>query len=393
MRTKKLSPYIGFLILNFTFFMMDTTSGYFSIYLNEIGLTKTNIGMITAVSSLVALLFQPTLGLIADRVKSKNSMLQGTILVTALLYPLVLLNKDVKYILLVYTGYTVLRRCQPSLNTSMSLEYVEQSGQSYGPIRMMGAIGYALMMAIVAQVSKKSTQTTFFAYSAICLINVLLIFLLPPSRGHQSAGNRQPFSLVLKNKPVIKLIAFAMIMSLAQGLYFSFFAIFFTEELGGSNALYGTMLSMAALCEIPFLFFADRMIKKIGTKRMLFIIALLDGGRWLATFFITSPYPQMLIQAMNFLNILMTVSVSMKLSRLVIPQFKTTVLTLATTAQTVTSLLISSFLGGVFADMLGIRSLFLGAGVLSVITALVFHFIIFKDSLDELPVAPISVEG
>lgn len=390
MKKKWVSPYVAFLLFNFAFFMMDTTSGYFSIYLNEIGLTKTNIGTITAAASLVSLLFQPTIGLIADRTRSKSRMLQSIIVCTALLYPLILLSTNVLYILAIYIAYTVLRSSQASINTSMSLEYVEQTSTRYGPIRMMGAVGYALMMALVGQISKIGTQSTFFAYTAICFINVLLIFLLPKMPGHQQKGKRQPFRLVLNNKTIIKLIVFGTIMSLAQGMYHSFFAIFFTQELGGSNALYGTMLSISALCEIPFLFFADRLIQKIGTKRVLFIIALLDSARWTGTFFVTSPYVQMGIQSLNFLNILMQVALTMKMSQSVTPEFKTTVQTLFVTVRTVVSLLFSSLLGGILADAVGLRPLFLISGAISLAAAIIFQFFVFKDSLSDKPASPLS---
>lgn len=383
MKKRPFPPYAGFMLFNFVFFMMDTASGYLSIYLNEIGMTKTNIGMLTAVSALIALLFQPSLGLLADRSSSKNKVLGISILFTAVLYPLILLSVNVFYILLILTLYSILRRCQPSINNSMSLEFAETSGRHYGPIRMMGAVGYALMMAVIGQVSKISTQSTFYAYTAICLMNVLFLLLLPKMQGHQRDGKKQPLKKVFENKTIVKLIAYTTIMSLAQGMYFSFFAIFYTEELGGTNALYGTMLSIAALCEIPFLFYSDRLITKIGTKRMLFIISMLDALRWAATFFVRSPYVQIAIQSMNFLNILMQVAVNKKMNSSVEPAFKTTAQTLSATVQTVVSLLISSFFGGILADLIGLRPLFLMSGALSLAAGLVFYFIIFKDSLSD----------
>ncbi len=381
MARKGVPPYTGFLIFNMVFFMMDTASGYFGIYLNEIGISKTNIGMIMAVSSMVALGFQPALGLLADRAASKNLVLQTIILCTAVIYPLILLSKDIAFILIVYTAYTVVRRAQPSLNSSISLEYAEGSGRDYGPLRMMGAIGYAGMMLVIGYVANIGTRLTFYAYSIICLLNILLVFLLPKVHGHQRKGNRQSLGLILKSKPVIKLIAFAMMMSLAQGLYHSYFSIFFTSDLGGSSALYGVMLSISALCEIPFLFYADRIIRKLGTKRVLFLICLADSARWFATFLVRTPGAQIVIQAMNFLNILMSVTVSLKLSQLAAPQFKTTVQMLTVTVQTVASLMISTFFGGMLADSFGIRPLFLLAGGISLLTAFVFHFFVFKDSL------------
>ena len=151
-------PYLAFLLFNAAFFMMDTTNGYFQIYLNGIGLTKTMIGTITGTASLVALVFQPVFGVMTDSAKSKNRVLQGMVLMSALLYPLILLNKSFIYILLVYTGYAILRNFQHPLNTTLSVEYSEQSGKPYGPIRMMGAVGYALMMSIVGAVSAQEQR-------------------------------------------------------------------------------------------------------------------------------------------------------------------------------------------------------------------------------------------
>lgn len=87
-------PYIAFLLFNAAFFMMDTTNSYFQIYLNDIGMTKTMIGTITGTASLVALVFQPVFGVLTDSAKSKSRVLQGMVLLSAILYPLILLNKN-----------------------------------------------------------------------------------------------------------------------------------------------------------------------------------------------------------------------------------------------------------------------------------------------------------
>jgi len=375
--------YVGFLIFNAAFFMMDTTQSYFNIYLNQIGITKTGIGLITAVSALVALCFQPMLGLTADRTKSKNRMLQGLILLSAILYPLILVSENFLYILVVFTAFTMIRRFLPSMNNSMTLEYVQANHIQYGPLRMMGAISYSAVMILVGRIADIGTRYTFYAYCVICALNILLIFLLPPIHGHRHTGDTHRFSEVLKNKTILKLLAFAALMSMAQGMFFSYYSIYFTTDLGGTALQYGLVLSIAAFCEIPFLFFADRIIRRLGTKRMLFIICLLSFVRWMATFLIVDPGWQMAVQMLNFLNILTTVAVSIKLSQLAAPQFKTTVLTMAATVQTIASLLISSFLGGLLADAIGIRALFLIAAVISLLTGLAFFYIIFQNSLDQ----------
>ena len=99
---------------------------------------------------------QPVFGAMLDRSASRTRVLQGLILLTAAMYPLLLLNSGFAYILAVYTVYNVFRRLQPAVNTALSVEFAERNGRDYGPIRMMGAIGYTVMMALISFASVTS---------------------------------------------------------------------------------------------------------------------------------------------------------------------------------------------------------------------------------------------
>ncbi|MDR2657157.1 MAG: MFS transporter [Oscillospiraceae bacterium] len=379
----RIRPYTAFLLFNLVFFMMDTAGGYFNMYLDGIGMSKTSIGLVTSISALVAMMFQPALGGFADRAKSKTRTLAGAILLTALLYPMLLISKSIWWLLPAYTIYSIFRRFQPSLNTSISLEFSEVTGGRYGPIRMMGAIGYAGTMAVMGGIADLGVNWTFWAYTVVCLINVGAIMLLPDIGLKESATVRSPTLALLRRKPVLKLVVYAMLMSLAQGLFFSYFSIYLTQDLGGSPGLYGMILSAAAVCEIPFLFFADRILRKLGAKRMLLLIGLTGSLRWFCTYWVQDPVMQTPVQSLNFLNILRQVTVSLVLSRMVPPQFKTTAQTIVNMVMSIASLTVSSLLGGVLADALGIRPLFLIAGVLTCVTAVGFHVFVFGNDLTE----------
>lgn len=375
-------PYVAFLLFNAAFFMMDTTNSYFQIHLNNIGFTKTMIGTITGTASLVALVFQPVFGVLTDSAKSKSRVLQGMVLLSALLYPLILLNKSFIYILLIYTGYAIFRNFQHPLNTTLSVEYSEQSGRPYGPIRMMGAVGYALMMSLVGMVSAQEhgVEKTFILYSGICLLNILLIFLLPPMKGHnrKSEGKKISPMVLFQSKPILTLILFQILINVFSNLCRSYFGLYFTDDMGGSNALYGTMLSVAAAIEIPFLFMADRFLKKLGPKRMLFILGAVTALRWIICFFAKGTGTLFAVYCGNFISILETITFSLLLSRMVAPQLKTSVQTLSATIQNVASILISSYLGGMLADWIGIRPLFLVSGVMVALVTVVFCGFVFK---------------
>lgn len=381
---KKLTvpPYAAFLLFNAVFFMTDTMMSYFQIYLNDIGFTKTMIGTITGTASLVALVFQPIFGAATDSAKSKNRILQLMLLLTAILYPLILLNKNFIYILVVYTCYAVFRNFQHPLNTTMSVEFSERSGKPYGPIRMMGAVGYAIMMSIVGWVSSTQygEEKTFLLYSGVCILNILIIFLMPTMKGYnrKSEGKKISPLTLFKNKPILMLIAFQIMLNVSSSLCRSFFGIYFTDDLGGSNQLYGTMLSIAAAIEIPFLFLSDKILKKLGPRLMLFLMGILTSARWLTCFFFPSTTALFIVYCGNFINILEGVAYALLLSRMVAPQLKTSVQTLSATVQNVVGIFLSSYLGGFLSDLVGIHPLFLVSGILVALVTIIFCGFVLK---------------
>lgn len=380
-------PYAAFLLFNAVFFMTDTMMSYFQIYLNDIGFTKTMIGTITGTASLVALVFQPVFGAMTDSAKSKNRILQLMLLLTAILYPMILLNKNFIYILVVYTGYAVFRSFQHPLNTTMSVEFSERSGKPYGPIRMMGAVGYAIMMSIVGWVSSTQygEEKTFILYSIVCILNILIIFLMPTMKGYnrKSEGKKISPLTLLRNKPILILIAFQILLNISSSLCRSFFGIYFTDDMGGSNQLYGTMLSVAAAIEIPFLFLSDMILKKLGPRKMLFLMGILTSARWLTCFFAQGTTTLFIVQCGNFINILEGVAYALLLSRMVAPQLKTSVQTLSATIQNVAGILFSSYLGGMLSDLIGIRPLFLVSGILVATVTIVFCGFVLKFDVEK----------
>ncbi len=379
-RKKTLSAYAAFLVFNAAFFMMDTVNSYFSIYLNDLRFTKTMIGAVTSVSSLAAMAAQPIFGALLDRSASRTRTLQGLILLTAAMYPLLLLGRSFVYILAMYTVYFVFRRLQPAINTALSVEYAEQAGRDYGPIRMMGAVGYTAMMIPVSYIAgtEGGVIKMFWVYSLICLVNVLLLFLLPPMPGHnrkKGGENVSPLSLI-KNRSVMFLILYHVLIAASNGIGHTYFPIFATSDMGKSNALYGIMVTVGSLTEIPFLFLADRIIRRLGAAKTVALLGILTAVRWGNAYLAAGTGQLFVTQGLNFVNILEGVVIAVLISRRVRPEVKTVAQTLVATVQGVVGILVSSLLGGILADRFGIRPLFLISACLSAATSLVFFFVL-----------------
>ena len=212
----------------------------------------------------------------------------------------------------------------------------------------MGALGYSLVMFLVGQIAGipgKGTQLTFFTYTIFCAVNILLIFLCRRFRditgcSMGAAVSRQaPCS---ESRTPSAAHCLYDVLCPGAGVVFLVLLYLFHQRSWGLQRAHGTMLSVGAFCEIPFLFIADRLSRKVGAKKILLILGILSGTRWLLTYLISTPQGQFGVQMLNCINMLNSVTVSITLSRLVAPQFKTTVQTLPVTFESVVSIIISS---------------------------------------------------
>lgn len=77
------------------------------------------------------------------------------------------------------------------------------------------------------------------------------------------------------------------------------------------------------------------------------------------------------------------VTYSLILVRIVRPQLKTSAQTLSATVQNVANLMVSSYLGGFLADLVGIRPLFGVSAVLTAAICLIFTLVVFPRTIRE----------
>lgn len=357
----------------FIFFMTDAAMGYFNIYLKSIGYNTLQMGLLTAGASFVALIFQPCIGLMADRSRSKNAVLSVLLLLSAALSPMLLLSASFFYILLVYVVFQVVRHAQRPLSDTIALEYADAGHGSFGRIRMMGCLGYSAMAVLAGKAADMRISGIFWMFSAVCILCVAALLGLPRHKGHQSGrAGISPASL-LKNRRLVIMTFYAVIFAVNRSFYHSYFSVYFTGEISGSPSMYGLMLSVGALFEIPFMFFADRIIKKTGIRKALLISGALDALRWLATFGITGAAAQMAIQMLfGVNNMAMAVAMTLTINAETAPELKATGQTTYHTLASLASMLFGSLLGGFLSNVLGIRPVFLIAALLSGTAVAVF---------------------
>ncbi len=365
-------PYF-FLLLYAVIYMANAVYNTFMpVYLNDIGFNKTSTGAILAVGPLIAVATQPVWGLWSDRAASKNFILKIMLLGTAGVILLIPLSGQYYYLIAIIALFTFFQASITPLSDAITLEYLETSRWQYGPIRMAGTLGFAVMSVIAGRVAEWKIGMIFPLYSLIAFFGFLSVFRLPVIHGHQKEGNKQmPWSL-LKNKPVMLLIAFNFVIQITFGFYYSFFPIHFSQ-MGATSTLLGIAMLITSASEIPFLLLADKIIDRLGIPLTLVLSSLIISTRWLLLHFVSNLAVIMLVNASHGLSfIVFAYCLAVFINKNVPDELKASGQTLNAVLCMGIARLLGSMLGGLFSDLTGIRQMFLYTSFLGFAAACVF---------------------
>jgi PPP family 3-phenylpropionic acid transporter len=378
--TEKTDRYpIEFLLMYAIFFGGSATFGpYIPLYLKEIGLNQTLIGTFFAIGPLIAMLSQPIWGIIGDRSKSKNIVLLilfGGSICSMLLFPA---STAMWYVFCIYGVFTFFQASINPLIDTITLEQLETSKWKFGPIRMGGVYGYSIMAIVAGLVLKNNLSLMFFMYAAILTICFAMVFKLPVVKGHQHGDKKVSPWVLFKDKKLVLLLSFSLVIQSTLGYYYSFFPLYF-EQLGGDSSLLGWAMSISALAEIPFLLFADKIVNKIGTIYAMIMAAVVTSARWLVFFFLNSPNQAVITNLLHgFSYIVVIYCMAIYINENVPKELRASGQALNGLITVGLSRIIGSVIGGYISDIVGLKRMFLYCAIFGFVSALIFGFLFMQ---------------
>lgn len=359
-------------------FMHQGIFSFGSKYMAEVGFSNSQIGVLTSVPYLAGMIFMPVFGAAADRVSKKKYLSFILGMVSAGL--LVFLDSFTDWsrgagalttkfwpFLIVFTLANIVIQSISPISTSVSLEYTTAQKKPYGPLRMMGSIGYQLGSLLAGFVLVSSLRYTFTLEAAALFASAIIAWGLPDITGHQHGKEKvSPFA-ILKDRRVLILLLLLLLGSVTSSFYGAFFGVFL-NDMGVSNTLTSIIITFSVLMEIPFLLFADRLSKKLTVWQWLMVGFVLNGLRWVG-FFFTGQTGSILLLFLCQVPALATLACfeyfpQVYLNRIVPEELSSSVQTDLNVVTFGLSKMIGGLLGGLIADRIGIDRTFLMYGMI-----------------------------
>lgn len=271
---------------------------YLNLYLAGIGFSQSQIGLTVSVSTCFVMLFQMLWGALSDRAKAKNNVICGLYLLCAVIILFYYTSVNYWIVLTVLALYASVFTGVSPLLDNVVLELSEGKTWNFGQIRTGGTIGYCIAVLLTGFVIGDHYGRIFAITSAFLMCCFLLMQRVPNISGHRSGTERSSFRLLLKNKPLMVVLAYYLAFSLGLSLFYSFYPIHFTS-IGGTSAQVGIMLFFCAVTEIPCLMLAGRVVKRIGLDRVLIISGLVTIIRWVLLFFVQNPIAAIFVSLLH----------------------------------------------------------------------------------------------
>ncbi|UZD16131.1 MFS transporter [Gallibacterium anatis] len=307
------------------FFIMATCYPFLGIWLGDIhGLKGEKIGYVFSFISLFALLFQPILGFLSDKLGIRKHLLW--ILAILLLFyapffiyvfaPLLKTNLWLGVISGgAYMGF-VFQAGAPA-----SEAYIERisrlNGFEYGRTRLFGMLGWAICASIAGNLYSSQPNAVFWLGSATAVVLLILIFLAKTDSNNtvqvvdKLGVNTSPITL----KQALKLfslphfwalltyvVGVACVYDIFDQQFGNFFNTFFESKEQGMK-FFGYVTTGGELLNAIIMFFVPLLINRIGAKNALLIAGSIMSIRIMGSSFATEAWHVVVLKILHMFEV------------------------------------------------------------------------------------------
>ena len=251
------------------------------------GLSGSEIGLVIMFASCVGLIAAPMWGRLSDTGKSLTRLLQISFCITAILM-LVRSQLDTFVWIALFAALQALGGAGIApLSDALALRITEARRAGYGSVRLWGSAGWTLTVPFSGWLIERAGLSFAFVGNAIgFFVAALMLFVIklaPVTHAQpvaKRAGLGDAVGALIRNAALLGL-ALAVI---ARGILNDGqqqFGNIYLEQLGASTAVIGFASMFGAVIEVPAMFAADRVVKRIGATRTLLLSFFISGAKFI----------------------------------------------------------------------------------------------------------------
>ena len=334
---------------------------FFNVYLQQIGLSSLQIGLLASMRPAVMLVSQPLWGAGAD-LWGRRRLLLVTMLLSAILLPGYASGSAFLFFLGWTILYTFFANPVGPLLDSFVLDHLEERPHiSYGQLRLWGAVGWGVLALVAgALATGRDLRLTFLLSTVLMLTNWLLAL-----RSTRDAGRRVPLQpgwqglgTVLRNRKLLAFLALVTLLQTGAASIFTFYPVYM-NEIGASRQVIGFAYSLQGMSELPLYLAAAAIIRRIGSLGTLIAAFAVFAVRLFLYSFVALPALAAAVELLHGLSFSLFLVASVDYVNQQVPRaWRATGQSLFWTAYFGAGAILGNTWAGFWADRVGVQQMF-----------------------------------
>ena len=271
---------------------------FFNLYCYHLGFSGLHIGILSAVRSVVMVLFQLIWGVLADRLNARRPIYILCNFVSALIWMLFLFTVDFWPMLVITVFFGIFHAPIISFLEAFTMDLLGSDKKNYGRIRVWGSISFIVVVLVLGKIID--------LYS----VEIIVVLILAGFLMLSTISTRIPDIQIAKKKRLtpeakslaeIRVLVFlfcAFLMLVSHSAYYGFFSIHL-ENLGYGSTFIGLAWALASAAEILVMIRSDQLFKRFSLQTVLIFSFMVAALRWFILFWVQSAPAILLSQVLH----------------------------------------------------------------------------------------------
>lgn len=247
------------------FAYVGALSPYFGLYLQSIGNTAWQIGVLLGAMQLCRV-FAPSLwAAAADRGERRAYYLRRSALLSAIAFTGLFFTESFPALLVVLVIHAACNAGTNPLLETITLAALKDRIARYGTIRLWGSVGFVVAVTVLGfQLDRLPIASLLPAVLALLCMTWLATLAVPeaPPRARPAPVSLAP---ILRDPGLRRLLAACFLMTIAHGPLYAFFSIHLAEH-GYAKSAIGALWSLGVVAEIVVFWLQPRWAGKISME-------------------------------------------------------------------------------------------------------------------------------
>ncbi|HXF67345.1 MAG TPA: MFS transporter [Burkholderiales bacterium] len=265
----------------FYFAWLGAFAPFFTLYLQGVGRTASEIGILMALPAFSRIVAPHLWGWLADTRARPALLLRASACAALLCFLGVLAGSAFAWLLVVLAAATFFLSAALPLVEAATLAQLGADTGRYGPVRVWGSLGYIAAVAGVGHaLDRIAVESLPWILAALLAGTLVFSWSLPAAGAGPHAPGEPPILRVLERPEVVALIAACALMAAAHGPYYTFYSIHLVGH-GYSKALTGWLWALGVICEIGVFIWLPQLFRAASLRAILLASFALAAARFL----------------------------------------------------------------------------------------------------------------